>query len=76
MTNKKCNFKLCRVKMDLVNCMECSKCHKKFCFDHRLFEAHDCEIFKNETKINELEILRNTINLQNQIINSLKNMIK
>jgi hypothetical protein len=76
MANKKCNFKLCKVKMDLVNCMECKKCHNKFCLDHRLFEAHNCEVFKNEHKINELEILRNKMTIQNDIIKSLKNLIK
>jgi predicted nucleic acid binding AN1-type Zn finger protein len=56
--------------------MECKKCHNKYCLDHRLYESHDCEIFKNEEKINELDILRNKISLQNSIIKDLKKLIK
>jgi hypothetical protein len=73
---KKCNLKICKTKMDLVNCMECTKCHEKFCLEHRLFEAHDCDVFKNEVKINELDIFKNKMKLQNEIITSLKNMVK
>ena len=73
---KKCNLKSCKTIMDLVNCMECIKCHEKFCLEHRLFEAHDCIIFKNEIKINELDVFKNKTNLQNEIINSLKIILK
>ncbi len=72
MTAKKCKYKICKTHLDLVNSMECNKCHNYYCLDHRLYEAHNCHVFMNETKINELDIIKEKMFLQNQIIMSLK----
>lgn len=67
---KKCNFKGCKVELDLVNNMICNKCNLKYCMDHRLYESHKCEKYKINTT--DFDKMKNKITQQNKLFALLK----
>lgn len=67
---KKCNFKGCKVELDLVNNMICNKCNLKYCMDHRLYESHKCEKYKSNS--DDFNKIKNKFTQQNKLLALLK----
>ena len=67
---KKCNFKGCKVELDLVNNMVCNKCNFKYCMNHRLYESHQCKNYNNNPS--EFNKMKDTIQKQNNLLKLLK----
>lgn len=67
---KKCPVKGCKDLLETSNRIKCSKCGKIVCVYHKTYESHNCKKYKQE--VNQLEIMKQKIELQNKLINELK----